>query len=339
MKRLKLVHVNNVANVGANLVSGMRRLSVDADIEEASVTGGNASLSSKLILHGLPRLKEYNRLIKVARDKKYDVVHIHYAYLGWIGILAHRSYYLHCHGTDIRLDLNHPIRKVWTRQSIIKARKVFYSTPDLYSFLRPIRPDAVFLPNPILTDQFFPTGNFERKEGVRVLIFCAFNDEIKGVDLAIEALRLVREHRPGLSVSAIAMGKDLSKYRGIEWINWLDHLPYAEIPGVINQHDIILGQFRFGILSMSELESMACGKPVICSWNAYPCYPEQPPIYPAHNVAEITSHLNDLIESSQRRIELGRKARRWVIEYHDYVAVARRLLSEYAIQSKDLKPI
>ena len=96
------------------------------------------------------------------KSGSYDVVHIHFAYLGWIGILGRYPYFLHCHGSDVRRDLHDRLRRWPIMTSLRRARAVLFVTPDLAPIVRPIRSDAIFLPDPVNTDRFTPQPNHGR---------------------------------------------------------------------------------------------------------------------------------------------------------------------------------
>jgi hypothetical protein len=78
--------------------------------------------------------------------------HIHGGHLHEFALGLDRPYVLHLHGSDIRRfnEVGHlvPALNDRTIEAISKACLVFYSTPDLGPFVKPVRPDAVWLPNP-----------------------------------------------------------------------------------------------------------------------------------------------------------------------------------------------
>jgi glycosyltransferase involved in cell wall biosynthesis len=101
---------------------------------------------------------------------------------------------------------------------------------------------------------------------------------------------------------------------------------------LINSFDIILGQFAIGSLGVSELESMACGKPVVSyvdqamysQW-----YGDPPPVLSAREVDAVTESVISLIERKILREEMGKQGREWVLRHHHYLEVASQALSQY----------
>ena len=152
---MRIAHVNDIANVPATLAEGLRLLGHDVELFRLKLTGGKYPTWFKAFL--LPwRGKEMHALNQHVRSGRFDVVHIHFAYLGWAGILGRYPYVLHCHGTDVRRNLHQSYQKPFVERSLNRAEQVFFSTPDLAEHVLPVRPDAVWLPNPVDTGQFCP---------------------------------------------------------------------------------------------------------------------------------------------------------------------------------------
>jgi glycosyltransferase involved in cell wall biosynthesis len=291
--------------------------------------GGLYPLPIKILLFP-DRFFEWLMVNRRIEQSKFDIVHIHYGYLGWLGIIGHYPYYLHYHGYDARIDLSHRIRRVWSLPSLKQAVKVFYSTPDLAESLKTFRSDAIFLPNPIRTDLFTPRTDCSTGKCLKILLFSNLDDVVKGTDIAMRALSLFHDRYPEIKISAIAMGSDMPKYKNIPWIEFLEPMQYSMIPGLIREFDVILGQFTIGSLGMSELEGMACAKPVVCAFDYPDWYPEPPPVLSAHQPEQITEHLYFLVEDDALRLDIGQRSRVWVQKYHDYMKVTQKLLEEYS---------
>ncbi len=152
---MRILHINDVANVASILVAGLVQIGHQAELRRLRLPASRRGTAAKIL--ALPaRWAEWMAVNRQVRTLGYDMVHIHYAYLGLLGILGRYPYILHCHGTDVRRGLHDPLRRGMVVQSLRHARKVLFSTPDLAQHVRPIRPDAIFLPNPVATDVFRP---------------------------------------------------------------------------------------------------------------------------------------------------------------------------------------
>ncbi len=324
---MKILHINDIDNVSYNLAAGARTLGHEAEVQLVNRPGGQYPLAIKILL-APANLAEFIRINARVKAGGFNVVHIHYAYLGWMGILGRYPYFLHCHGTDVRLDLNHPLRKTWVIPALRRAEKVFYVTPDLGEIVQQVRPDAIFLPNPLRTDLFSP-GKDMPDEKPSLLMVSALDDEAKGTSVAIQAVTKVHERYPDVTINATAWGRDVNKYRAIPWINFLKPVPENEMPNRLRQYDIMIGQFAVGSLGMAEIESMSCGKPVV-SYFIYPeWYPESPPILSSNQAAEVAEFLCRLVGDHTYRQRLGQESRAWVEKYHNYIKVAQKAIDIY----------
>jgi glycosyltransferase involved in cell wall biosynthesis len=151
----------------------------------------------------------------------------------------------------------------------------------------------------------------------------------KGINVAIDIVREFKRRVPEARVSAFSWGPELERYRSMPEFEFIPTVPYSGMPGVINAHDVVIGQFKLGIMSMSELESMSCGKPVVSYFKYNEFYDEPPPLYSAREVGAAVDYLVALCENGTMRREAGERGRQWVIERHDYRKSAQMILDEY----------
>jgi glycosyltransferase involved in cell wall biosynthesis len=323
---MRILQVNDVANVGSTLAAGLKQLGHISELQRLHLVAGRRSTAIKLL--ALPwRLQELaatNWRIKAAH---YDVVHIHFAYLGWLGISGRYPYVLHCHGSDVRRDLHDVIRRWPIIQSLKHAQSVLFSTPDLAAIIQPIRPDAIFLPNPINTDRFQPLARSD-DQPLKILIISQLSP-IKKVSVAFEAVQQLLNRYPDIQVTAIDRGRYRDRYRNTPGVTFIPPVPYESMAGLINAHDIVIGQFLIGSMGMAELESMACGKPVVCSFNYNDWYPEPPPVFSTDQPKQVVEALSTLVEDSVLRCERGEQSHNWVNKYHSYINIAGRLEQIY----------
>jgi glycosyltransferase involved in cell wall biosynthesis len=323
---MKVLHINNVANVPLHLTDALRQIGIEAAIYQPFLGNPEDKLWTKGQLV-LKRVSENLKLAKQVRREKYDIVHIHYAYFGLLGIIGRFHYWLHCHGTDVRRNLYHPLFRIPTTLSLAQAEKVLYSTPDLAEHVKKERADAIFLPNPVDTEMFMPRLMESSEEIIKILLISRL-DEIKGVHEVFEAVKNLVKKFPQIKFSAPKWGRFLSTYLDYP-VNFYEKVAYSKMPALINSHDIVIGQTKLGILSMSELQAMACGKPVICHYESFGNYEEDPPIFKAHSAKEIEEKVQELIEKRAQWKQIGEVSREWVKKYHDSKKVAKELLQLY----------
>jgi glycosyltransferase involved in cell wall biosynthesis len=323
---MKILHINNVANVPDGLVKGLKELEIDAQLYQPYV-GINKKKKFGPIGVIANRISDAKILKAKIKKENYDIVHIHYAYFGMLGFLGRYEYWLHCHGTDIRRNLYHPLYKTPTAISMKHAKNILYSTPDLKVHAEKKRPDASFLPNPIQTSMFEPTGIPENVHGKILLI--SRIDAIKGIDTAFAAIELIKKKNPSVSIDAFLWGPDLDRFKGNCSVNWIPTVSYNEIARLLHNYQVVIGQFALGILGMSEMEAMACARPVVCDFTYGESYQNPPPIVQAKTAEDIALQVLALLESPSECEKVGRKSREWVVENHDYVEVAKRLVRLY----------
>jgi glycosyltransferase involved in cell wall biosynthesis len=317
---MRFVQVNDIASVATELATGLRKRGHEVDLLYPRLYGAELAPAWKLAISPL-RFLDWLRLAWLIRRGKYDAVHIHYAYLGIVGLLAHVPYVLHCHGDDVR-DVS---RRTWApliRIAIKRAQHVYYSTPDLKVPLQAIRHDAEFLPNPIDTDLFKPTPLME--DATDVLVACALSEN-KGVENILNACHELLERRPAVGIHAIAGGSGTAEAQTLANVLLLMRQPRKKLPQLIGRHRVVIGQVHDGAVGMVELEALACGRPVI-TWFTYDeVYDEPPPFVKARSGPEITEAVLHLLDAPSESEELGIAGREWVLRHHSADQMAERV--------------
>jgi len=323
---MKIIHVREISNVAATLVDGLRRLGHDVQFEPMRLHRHEASVASRAVL--LPnRLREALRINRLIRNGGFQAVHLHWAYMGWMGMLGRYPYFVHCHGSDLRRNLGWPGLGWLTRRSLRSARRVFYSTPDLKSLAVRVRPDSVFVPNPIDTEVFRPPER-KREDSPKVLLMSRF-EPVKGPETALAIVRELKRTHPCVEVHAFNWGVSVAQFADPELVRLIPTVPYGKMPQLLAGYDIVVGQFGLGILSMSELEAMACGRPLVGYFRYPEVYDEPPPMLSTRDVQEGARLLAGLVEDVPAREQLGESARAWVEKRHDHLTVARLVEGYY----------
>ncbi len=326
---MRFVQVNDIASVASELAIALRKRGHEVDLLYPKLYGAGLPPWWKLAIVPL-RFGDWARLAWKLRQGKYDAVHIHYAYLGIVGLLAGVPYVLHCHGDDVR-DVS---RRVWApviRLAIKRARHVYYSTPDLRVPLSEIRTDAEFLPNPIDIETFHPFPLPADAEDV--LVACALSEN-KGVANILDACRALHRSRPAVRITAVAGGSGSTEAEALPNVLLLMHQPRAKLPVLMSRHRVIIGQVHQGAVGMVELEAMACGRPVV-SWFTYAdAYAEPPPFVIAHSGGEIADAVSRLLDDDVEWARISLAGRAWVERNHSAAQMAERIeaLAEQSVR-------
>ncbi len=168
----------------------------------------------------------------------------------------------------------------------------------------------------------------------------------KGNDRFIRAFaRYVKEHSDAyLMILDRGPDRELAKQLVSQlaissFVSFLPEMRKDELVKHFRMSDVIADQFDVGALGVGALEAMACAKPVMIYLKSHcvaECYPEFPPILNARTEDEIYEQIK-LASNRAHREEIARKARKWILKYHDWNIVADRLIRLYEEVSHDWK--
>lgn len=327
------MHVNDVAHVAHHLVLGLKNLGVDAHLYQPTI-GTYRQSKLKRVFLPITRTKESLYLKKIVRSLGIDIVHIHYASLAYMAMISGFPYILHCHGSDINRDLNRPGLRNIIIKALKEARIVFCSTPNLLQIIKPYRSDVVFLPNPIDTLHFksHDSTNSDKYQ----LLSISKLDRAKGIEQIIETIKLIWEFKPETKIGMFSFGSASHSFHDFLESNkgrliLVPFTTYENMPDLINTFHVVLGQQDMSTkaMGMSELEAMACEKPVICPFGYPDAYSEPPPILVSNNSEEACNHALGLFKDSHKRSIIGEKSRSWILDHHSISNVTQKLLDYY----------
>jgi glycosyltransferase involved in cell wall biosynthesis len=307
---VRIAVINDIASVGSEIGAGLRARGHTVDFYMPRLVGARLHPHLKPITAPI-RALDWLDLIRRLRAGRYDLVHIHYAYLGNVGALGHFPYLLHCHGSDVR-DLTAVSRPLAIR-AIRHANHVFYATPDLAPAVTGWRPDAEFLPNPIDTAVFAPRTPPSTQQAA--WIACALT-KVKGAGQILQACRILADAAPGLLIGATAGGEYTEAFRRLPNVILYARQPRGRLPAVIDRHGIVIGQVRVGSAGMAELEAMACGRPVVMRFEHDDAYSEPPPFVNAADPEAIAGAVLRLAADPAERDRLGEAGRAWIVRHH-----------------------
>lgn len=322
MARIALVH--DVAHVAAVQADLLRSAGHEVDQIALPAIGATWKWPAKAI--ALPvRLAAYLPTIARLRRAKYDVVHIHWLSHGIVGVLAGCSFFSQAHGSDLHMNLNNPMYR-WVNRSVLKkAKKIFYVTPNLRSYLKDFEDKLLYLPNPVdmpeLSRQIAPPSQVSK-----VLIFTRL-DPIKGVDLIFPAVERLSQM---VDVTAMDWGRLAKHYVGSygRWVHFVKPVPRASVGAFLQQFDVVIGQMRQGSLGLSEIEALAAGRPLITGID-WSLYPEDPPPVIAAVGEALVGAVERLRSAPHRLTDMSRNGREWAFRNHSFDHHLRLLEAAY----------
>lgn len=270
LKNIEIIMLNDNTYVGEILSKYLKKL---------GFTVRSLSLSGKI--------KTFIKLTRAHRA----LIHAHYAKAPAIyAYLSKKPYVVHCHGKDVRYEV-----KGWLlKRSLKKAGWIFVSTSDLLQYVREYRNKVSYLPKPVDTDLFYP-----RREVSEVKTAIYFMKEAWDPGLKKEEdkafLKLVKECR--------RLGVRLT-------IRPIFSTSRKEMPELLSSHDLLLDRWSIQSYSLTALEAMALGIPVIGH--------ETP-------LEEIGVRLEDAIREPKELVKKGLK----IVEEHKPDRVLKKLLDVY----------
>lgn len=328
---MRILYVHGINQVAETYGKYFASQGHSFSLYEPMLTGGNSPLPIKLAL--MPgRLFDLRHVVGNLDSKSFDLVHIHWASYGILGLMSRIPFIVECHGTDVRYRLQSSFFRFLLNPIFRRAAAVLCITPDLLPVVQSIRSDAIFLPGPVETKQFTPLTDNQRNTSRpwTILLFTRL-DPIKGPEIAIEGIERFAQRHPGVRVCMLDWGllKEIYKRRYEDRFEFLVPVAPDEVHQLIRSADVVVGQFNLGILSFCELQAMSCAKPVICSFRYDDAYPSPPPLCRASTPEEIDEHLENLFRHPEVGVALGQKSREWVIANHDYRILAGRLEELY----------
>ena len=324
MRVLQVHAFNGVAELYAK---GLIRRGHTVHIYKPSLVGADKPFPLKAAL--LPgRLLDLRHVLGELDPAHHDLVHIHWASYGLLGLFSRVPFVLHCRGSDVRERLRSPLFRSTLAPFFRRAAAVLCITPDLLPVVRRLAPEATFFPAPIDTACFAPPERAERPW--TVLLFTRLEPG-KGVELAVEGIARFAARHPEVRVWLLDYGVLRRTYRRRYGgrFEFLPHVPPEKVHSLLCQTDVVVGQFAVGALGLSELQAMSCARPLIASYRYPEAYAEPPPLCQADSAAEVAAQLERLYCAPEEAKMLGEHARAWVIARHDYTLLAARLETLY----------
>lgn len=316
----KILHLGDVANTGTNLVASAR------------IMGRNWALRDLPAAPSLTSPSAWARrgedALRYATDGTHpDLVHIHYGPNGYYGKLKRAPYVLHLHGTDLRQDLHRPLIGDAERFALKHATQLIVATPDLLEAAKDLDENAVYLPNPLPLAMYRRQTASGGRAPVEVLdgtiFFSARWDDSKG---GLELVELARELvSAGHQVVGVDWGTYAREAREAG-VTLLPRMTPAQFERRLAQSEVVVGQFNYGALGISDLETLAAGRPLV-GW----VDPELEPGVPAHSVRieDAAAAVGDLLVNGARSATLGAQGRTWVLEERSPIGAVERLEELY----------
>lgn len=268
---------------------------------------------------------------RIAKSKA-DVYHAHYllqdcymaSKMGKTPLIGH------AHGSDLRISQKHFLWRRVVKHNLKRCDKIVVSTPDVLPLARKIRTDAEYLPNPVDKEVFYPKPLVPHDGKMRVLIGSSAWIA-KGTDIIIRALSELKDN---VESSIINYGVDyaqmiaLARSLNIQ-INRLPRITHGNIREYYWNADLVLDQFRCGVMGNVFLEAIACGRPAIGYISSeHPEY-QRLPLKDVDSSEKLVRTIKGIKDLS----ELWKAQYAYLKAYHDADAIAKKTLKLYELCS------
>jgi len=328
---MRILNVNNINQVAEICGDELMRRGHAVKLYEPSLVGGLAPLPVKAALMA-GRLLDMRQVAGKLTPDYFDIVHIHWATYGILGSVSKVPFIVHCHGSDVRYRLRKPFFRALLTRIFQQATTVMCITPDLLPAVQSVRPDALFFPAPLDTERFAPTEECQQSGSKpwTILLFARL-DPTKGIHISTPGIARFAQRHADIRVQLLDWGDLRGHYKELysNRFEFLPHVSPTEVLELIRKADVIVGQVALGALGLSELQAMSCAKPVIASFRYEDAYPVPPPLCQATVAEEVDEHLEYLFQHQGEATVLGKSARVWVIQYHDYRNLVSKLEAHY----------
>src|SRR5689334_14771279 len=127
---MRILQVNNINQLATIYGSALTRRGHSVTLYEPCFRGGQAPLPIKLAM--MPgRLLDMRFIVTKLNPDHFDLVHIHWASYGILGLLSKIPFIVHCHGDDVRNRLKRPLFRSILTTILRRAEVVMCCTPDL----------------------------------------------------------------------------------------------------------------------------------------------------------------------------------------------------------------
>ena len=305
---MKVLHLNNPAQVATNLVKAQRELGIEANLAVTSTKGWHTNFDHNLSKIDTSSIKGKMNVGKKLYDliKECDILHYHGQAVSqgyrdlvmWSGIMG-KPVILHHHGSEIR---NKDYPKFASH--LVKYRYV--STPDLLKFV----PDAEWLPNPTdLKDLKYSETNIS---GPLRIMHAPTNRDIKNTTAVEAAISKIKNE--GLNVQ----------------FTLVENIQHSDLISQISKHDLIIDWVNpdFGIYGVFSIESMALGRPVICSLTDSLYEKYDLPII-SINPANLADKITELYKNRNMLLEIGKASHDFVQKHHNPIESAKVVMERY----------
>jgi len=272
--------------------------------------------------------------------REYDIIHFHEVDFSFpfFSFLVKKPKVLHLHGIHIDFFKRYHLSRI-----------IFKHVADYYiTITRQMEKDLaklgittnriIYLPNSIDVNSFHPKGEKEDN----LLLYLGRIVPVKGLHVLLESLRYVKQSTCLMIAGPIG---DFEYYqhiteqierenrKGRHKVTYLGTIPQQELIRIYQKASIFILPSFWEAFPVTILEALSCETPVITT--PVGGNPEvirnfeNGILVPVNDTSKLAEAINYLLDDKDRRLEMGRKGREWVIKNFSVEVIARRLRRIY----------
>jgi len=272
--------------------------------------------------------------------REYDIIHFHEVDFSFpfFSFLVKKPKVLHLHGIHIDFFKRYHLSRI-----------IFKHVADYYiTITRQMEKDLtklgittnriIYLPNSIDVNSFHPKGEKEDN----LLLYLGRIVPVKGLHVLLESLRYVKQSTCLVIAGPIGDFKyyqyiteqiERENRKGRHKVTYLGTVPQQELIRIYQKASIFILPSFWEAFPVTILEALSCETPVITT--PVGGNPEvirnfeNGILVPVNDTSKLAEAVNYLLDDKDRRLEMGRKGREWVIKNFSAEVIARRLRRIY----------
>ena len=224
------------------------------------------------------------------------------------------------------------------------AGHVLLTNPDNRKFAEEAGIESYsFCPHPVDEDVFQPGAEPELRSelasrfGADVIIIAPArqNWKIKGNQKYIRAFARLLKSGVRAALIIPAWGQEIERSKLLcreldiaECVRWIPPMSEPLLARHYRAADIVLDQFQLGVFGLISAKAMACGRPVLTSYDHSHhewCFSERAPVISCDDDEHISAALTELAASPEKRHRVGQASRDWIMKHHSKKIVVQKL--------------
>ncbi|PIN99968.1 hypothetical protein COT72_03990 [archaeon CG10_big_fil_rev_8_21_14_0_10_43_11] len=185
-----------------------------------------------------------------------------------------------------------------------------------------------YLPNPVDTELFYPV----QKRFSNTFLFASSLTKAKGFHDVISAFERVHAKYKTVQLLVAGKGSLLSLAKETEGVTYLGSISHANMPTVFNKADVLLNPSYFEGFSLTVLEALSAGLPVITTAvGGHRILEEEHSamIIDSGDIDSLEAAMFDIIINKELRLKLKRNGRNFVMKNHSWSLILQRVSQLY----------